>query len=312
MHEALPPNLSHIHAAVIAAWPEHVAVLQKSVAAFLPDQLLRLDGIADQVLRLVDGDMARYIEGYRWISRMQLEEELHFRRTGDYRNSTFEQAWEQVYSKPEVMGPYMDGLLVSQVLWSNHAQTLLSFTEDFLPRLHPGARVLEVGPGHGLGCALAAIHSGNFQVEAWDLSEASLRRTQEHLERLGVADRVTLREQDATVPLEASTERFDALVISEVLEHVERPVELLAGLAHHLVEGGLLFAGVPANSPAPDHLYLLREPEEALALVEDAGFDVVEHHFHPCTGYSLERARKVKATVSCVVIGRRGSAGPTA
>ncbi|HCP46956.1 MAG TPA: class I SAM-dependent methyltransferase, partial [Deltaproteobacteria bacterium] len=161
MHEALPPNLSHIHAAVIAAWPEHGAVLQKSVAAFPPDQLLRLDDIADQVLRLVDGDMARYIEGYRWISRMQLEEELHFRRTGGYRNSTFEQAWEQVYSKPEVMGLYMDGLLVSQVLWSNHAQTLLSFTEDFLPRLRPGARVLEVGPGHGLGCALAASHSGN-------------------------------------------------------------------------------------------------------------------------------------------------------
>ncbi|MBJ94751.1 MAG: hypothetical protein CMP23_09815 [Rickettsiales bacterium] len=309
MQEALPPNLSHIHAAVIEAWPEHLAVLQKSIAAFPPEQLLQLDGIADQVLRLVGSDMDRYIEGYRWISRMQLEEELHFRRTGDYRNSTFEQAWEQVYSKPELMGLYMDGLLVSQVLWSNHAQTLLSFTEDFLPRLRPGARILEVGPGHGLGCALAATHSGNFQVEAWDLSDASLRRTQQHLEQLDLADRVTLHQRDATIRLEAGMERFDALVISEVLEHVERPVELLASLAQHLTGEGLLFAGVPANSPAPDHLYLLRDPDEALTLVEDAGFELVAHHFHPCTGYTLERARKVKATVSCVVIGRRGSAG---
>jgi hypothetical protein len=62
---------------------------------------------------------------------------------------------------------------------------------------------------------------------------------------------------------------------------------------------------VPANSPAPDHLYLVSEHEDAARLVRDCGFEVDHEAYFPMSGTTLEKARKLKLAVSCCIIGRK-------
>ena len=69
--------------------------------------------------------------------------------------------------------------------------------------------------------------------------------------------------------------------------------------------GGKVWINVPANSPAPDHLYLVRSPAQAAEAVANAGFTVVDQASFPMSGTTLEKAIERKLTVSCVVVGQR-------
>ena len=93
--------------------------------------------------------------------------------------------------------------------------------------------------------------------------------------------------------------------MSEILEHLEDPVAAMIAASRHLKPGGHLWVNVPANSPAPDHIFLVDGLDHAVALAEQAGLEVVEKAAFPMSGASLEKAVKRKLAVSCVVLARK-------
>ena len=201
------------------------------------------------------------------------------------------------------MKQYMEGLLCSQALWRNHSAAFLFFRTKFLSLLRDGFSYLEVGPGHGLFLSVAAEQEACAQARGWDVSEESLRQTALALEALGSAHGVTLEQRDVLANA-TDGELFDGIAVSEVLEHLEQPREALVSLRRRLKPDGLIFINVPLNSPAPDHIYLLRTGQDARALVEAAGLDVVDLQLAPMTGYSVVEAERQKATVSCLIIAK--------
>jgi hypothetical protein len=72
-----------------------------------------------------------------------------------------------------------------------------------------------------------------------------------------------------------------------------------------LKPGGTIWVNVPANSPAPDHIFLVNSPEHACDIVRSAGLEVVHSQGFPMTGATLEKARHRKLAISCVVVGRK-------
>ena len=112
---------------------------------------------------------------------------------------------------------------------------------------------------------------------------------------------LVLRDLFAAPDAGAGQRRFGSVVLAEVLEHLENPVAALKGVARHMKPGAFLWLHVPINSPAPDHLYLLRTPEEAVELARSGGFAPTDWAFYPMTGQTLERARKRSLTISAVV-----------
>ncbi|MEK8173426.1 class I SAM-dependent methyltransferase [Streptomyces sp. M19] len=105
--------------------------------------------------------------------------------------------------------------------------------------------MLEVGPGHGLLLALAAERQRG-SVVGWDVSATSLVATRRALEAMG-ARSVRLVHRDL---LRAGVDgSFDAVVASELLEHLDRPHEALERLHALLRPGGHLFLNIPVNSP---------------------------------------------------------------
>src|SRR5207253_3081970 len=118
---------------------------------------------------------------------------------------------------------------------------------------------LEVGPGHGLLLYFAAKDPHAASVTGWDVSEGSLAATGRALKTIGVEQRVELVCQDV-FDAGGANPRFDSVVVSEVLEHLENPLDALKSLKGWMRPNARIWVNMPVNSPAPDHLYLLRTP----------------------------------------------------
>jgi 2-polyprenyl-3-methyl-5-hydroxy-6-metoxy-1,4-benzoquinol methylase len=306
------PRLSQLTAAVLTTWPAHEKVVTKSYAGRAPELMDFSELISEKIIQLsatIDGGLAALAVDYRFLcERIIVPEELHFRRTGEYRLKTFDEALRTVYSNTQFMARYMNGLLMTGVLWANHTRAWHHYNEQFLPRLANGTELLEIGPGHGFLVYLASRSPHVATLTAWDVSQASLDACRHATEVLGVSRAVAFELQDIFNPAIADTShagRYDAIVLSEVLEHLEDPKRALRSLYSLCKPGGMVWINVPANSPAPDHLFLLRSPQEADALLQEAGFQIIESASFPTGDVSSERAIKQALTISCAIIARR-------
>ena len=83
---------------------------------------------------------------------------------------------------------------------------------------------------------------------------------------------------------------------------MKSPVDALRKIKNAVTKGGYLFVNVPLNAPMPDHLQLLRDPEDAVKMVTDGGFRVLEIASHTTQGATLPRALKRKIAVTCSII----------
>jgi len=293
------PALGALLARQLAVFPEHESYLARRFKDAQPEHLALSEDIAGQVLRIGGDNLDTLLRDYAWLSNVVLAEELHFRRTGSYRLSSFDEAARTIYGDALYMSRYMNGLLASQVWWRNHTEALGYYRNVYLASLRSGFRHLEIGPGHGLFLYQAARDPKCGSLTAWDISQASLRNTREALDAMGVTRPIALRARDL---FESPRGEFDSLTFSEVLEHLEQPLAALRILRGLLADGGRLFVNAPVNSPAPDHIYLFRAPEEIVAMVESAGFEIIDSAFFPTTGASLDRARKHALAISTAIV----------
>ena len=305
------PSVHRLVSGVVKQWPEHQRFLEQSIASRDPDLMRSTERHAAIISRIIgesDEQLAGYSNDYRFLCDRVLEEEVHFRRTGRYRLSRFEDAVREVYADREFMNRYMNFLLLSHVLWDNHARAMAHFAESYLSHLPPATAHLEIGPGHGLLLQLACTAPSIASVTGWDVSQTSIAQTRHCLQAMDVEREVRLELRDLfDAPTPASDGGFGSVVLAEILEHLEDPIEALRAVSRLMRRGAYLWVHVPINSPAPDHLYLLRTPEEALALVRAAGFDLVDTAFFPMSGQTLERARTRSLTISAVITARWGS-----
>ncbi len=306
------PSLERLIGRLLELWPDHRDYVEKSFDGRTDDVMGISDRVASCALKLGDameGGLDGLIGDYRFLcEKIVLPEELHFRRNNSYRLSKFEDAMRECYTNAPYMARYMNGLLVSNVVWNNHAQAISSYVREYLPSLQPGSDFLEIGPGHGLFLYFAATSPNVETVTGWDVSPTSIEHTRHALKVLGVTRPVTLALQNLfEAKPEAQSRRFDSIVMSEILEHLEDPVAALKAAMTWLKPGGEIWVNVPANSPAPDHIFLVSSPEHACELVETAGLGVAAKHAFPMTGTTLEKARKRKLAISCVVVGRKAA-----
>lgn len=307
MLERLGPyaNLRILIGEVLAVWPGHADFVAKSFGSRSESDMQTSDRLARMILALEGDALRRSTENYQWTCNRLADEFLYFYREGTYRCKTNAAAYEYVYNNPEFMEKYVNGLLLTQVMWKNQFDAFSLLSREFVGLLKDQYRHLEIGPGHGLLLREIATREGCVHAEGWDISTTSLEQTRKCLRLLGCTQEVILKQVNAEEIGGTDEHGFDSVVISEVLEHVERPSLVLDNLRHQMNDGGKLFVNIPINSPAPDHIYLFRAPQEVSELVRRAGFKIMHEHHLPMTGYTLERALKRDATVSCVIIAEK-------
>ena len=170
------PNLANLVTEVINVWPEHERYLENSLGPREEDFLSFSEKLAVMVGRLApDGGISALANDYRFLcEEIYLPEEFHFRRHGSYRLDSFEEALRTVYDNAPRMASYMNGLLVSDVLWINHCRGLQHFADVYLNSLPANAQLLEIGPGHGLLLHLASQNPSVSGLTAYDVSQKSV------------------------------------------------------------------------------------------------------------------------------------------
>ena len=298
-------SIGKLFAAIGSVWPEHSSYLERTLAALASDERPLADAAAAHVLRIAGADLDTVCADYRFLCECMVEEQIHFARHGRYRLASFSEALAEVYDNAEFMPRYLNGLLVGRVTWIDQLRMLIFYEREFLPGCRDGYRHLEVGPGHGLLLHAAAADPRCAQLAGLDVSASSLEATAVALERLGAARAPELIAHDLLSPAPPDERRWDSIVVSEVLEHLEAPDRALARLGELLAPGGRILVTTPVNSPMPDHIYLFQNPEQVWELVRAAGLEILESRTFTGVGISEERARKRRLPISCALIARR-------
>jgi len=189
--------------------------------------------------------------------------------TGAYTSTSFDEVNARVYSNDEIMSYHMNGLLVSQYLWDHHYKVLQFFINN-IDKFSEGVKnVLEVGGGQGLFTNEVFRHfKSNINFTMVDVSETSIGIHKNFVK----GHKVNYVHED--VMKYFTDEKFDFIIMGEVLEHVEEPLELMKKLHSLGSDNVTAFITVPCNSPMIDHIYLFRNPAEIVALFNEAGWEV--------------------------------------
>lgn len=225
----------------------------------------------EQVLKRENRDIDYAINCYLQMIADFNVETIGFLETGKYSSTSFEEVNRRVYNNPGIMEYYMHGLLLSQFLFFHHYDVLLYFNEVIGKQRGDVTRYLEVGGGHGLYISEAiGLLGRSVQYDLVDISESSLQLARKMISH----NQVNYIHSDVFDYNPA--EKYDCIVMGEVLEHVEDPMALLERLGNLLTENGKLFITTPTNAPAIDHIYLFRNAEEIRDLIAASGFDILD------------------------------------
>lgn len=126
----------------------------------------------------------------------------------------------------------------------------LNFIADIIQTyLHPGAKILDVGCGNGN--ISRGIGSLGYNVTGIDFSEGAIRYAKSKNTLPNVQFKVCSAEEVT------DGDQFDAVICSEVLEHLHHPDGLMKTLATILRQGAILIATVP-NGIGPRELLVTR------------------------------------------------------
>lgn len=89
--------------------------------------------------------------------------------------------------------------------------------------------------------------------------------------------------------------------MGEVLEHVEKPHEMLHKIHSLLNKTGVAFVSTVINAPAVDHIYHFSTVEEVLEMSRQCGFMVEEYLCTTENNVPIEKAIKQKRSITIIM-----------
>jgi SAM-dependent methyltransferase len=143
--------------------------------------------------------------------------------------------------------PVDSALLPENVFGHTHKVTLLRRSCEALRVQRSPLRILDVGCGSGYAVT-RFLGSADDEVLGIDLHPPNIEYANAHFRRTGLGFEC----RDAA-SLVHSRETFDVIVLADVLEHLDKPADLLAECRRLLAADGLLLVSIP-NGHGPFEL----------------------------------------------------------
>ncbi|MCE5271118.1 class I SAM-dependent methyltransferase [bacterium] len=253
---------------------------KKMISSFLSgrDALFwqRANMFADTLLPVAEqlGIEPSYIvDSYLKMCHDMLVEQIKYRRTGRYSRESAAEAYSEVYQSKKVMEAYMLGLAISQFFWPNH-YAMYDFFISESGKLGGVNKYLEVGPGHGLYLVESLKLFGHASFFAVDLSPISIQLAVA-MTKAFVPDRSCRFLEKNVNTFDSGKDRFDYIVMCEVLEHLDCPLLVLDKLRSLLTDGGRLFITTCSNCPAIDHVYHFKSVDHIRQMIRNAGLQII-------------------------------------
>jgi 2-polyprenyl-3-methyl-5-hydroxy-6-metoxy-1,4-benzoquinol methylase len=163
-----------------------------------------------------------------------------------------------------------------------------------------GLRYLEIGPGYGQ-FLVKSINSNRFdECIACDLSRTSVDNCRKFLKYKKLDSKCeVLHENFFDYP---DDNKYDFILMGEVLEHVEDPLEMLKQIHRILNNGGHAYITTVINAPALDHIALFESAEQLLDMAYEAGFTSVEHRCFTAQNMRMEKAVRKKEAIDIAML----------
>ncbi len=284
---------------ILEANPLQVAFLKASVASLEISESSALEGYIAYCLS-AGFDFGYLAECYNTIVRDTLKEQFYFQRHGRYRHSSYADVAASVYQNEDYMKRYMYGLALTTYLWPNHRIIHRCFIDAF-PRQQDG-QYLEIGPGHGV-YFMDAMRLGRYRRHLGiDISPTSIALTRSLLSS-GYFGHFSKYEFVCTDFLADQVDgRFQAVVMGEVLEHVENPLAFLKKIRSLADDKAFVFVTTAINAPAIDHIYLYDSPDAVTEMAVAAGFRVLKAETAPYPGLTLQQSLVKKLPINIALV----------
>lgn len=162
--------------------------------------------------------------------------------------------------------------------------TYIYIIEILKKYIRPNTKVLDIGCGAGtIDFFIASL---GVKVLGVDLSKKAVQSCIESSKVLNLNMATRFKVMD--FPKEKPSEKFDYVLLFEVLEHLEDDLECLKRIQSLLKKGGILVLSTPSNEAPLHRLGLLKEfdrrvghlrrysVQELLSLLNTVGLDIIE------------------------------------
>jgi 2-polyprenyl-3-methyl-5-hydroxy-6-metoxy-1,4-benzoquinol methylase len=281
--------------------PRQEPFIQSSVALLNDEERESLCKYIDFLVTHEKLDLPYIASCYDTIVNDTLREQIYFTRHKKYRYSTYAEVAGSVYLNDDYMTRYMYGLAITGFLWPQHTQLKRWFLKQ-LPVDRTG-NYLEIGPGHGYYFLAAQKLTAYSYFLGVDISPTSIRLTRSILDSGYSAGRRDYELRQANF-LECDFDRqFDAVVMGEVLEHVEKPERFIERIRAVSRPGAFIYLTTAINAPAVDHIQLFSSVESVHDCVRAGGLNVKESFAISANPkLTLEDALKMLQPVNIAVV----------
>ncbi len=184
-----------------------------------------------------------------------------------------------IYEKLEEMDQlYLNGLTLALIFWPNHWRMLRYYEDTFLPMPFPKTgSCLDLGCGHGLfSCRFGSFYP-EWYIVSVDISSFAVQRTDRLWNefRLPKKRLRTLR-MEVIDFLESNTQRYNVILFSELIEHMQNGREVLTKLKEHLAQDGCIFFTTALNSYFVDHQIYFNTVDEIKDIIHESGLVAID------------------------------------
>jgi len=240
-------------------------------------------------------------DAYLKLCKDMLSEQIKFKKTGKYSATSASEVNKKVYSSEAEMSLMVYGLAISQFLWPNH-YAMFDFFLTQSSQQRDVQRYLEIGPGHGLHLVYASEFFKGSLLKAVDISPVSVRICKAMLATFAPTAQVSFDLVDVNEMPADDQSKFDYIVISEVLEHVEDPLSILKKLYDLVDDNGRVFITTCANAPSVDHIYLYDSVEHMRDHCKQAGFTIETELALPVGNYERSQWKELKVEINYAAV----------
>jgi 2-polyprenyl-3-methyl-5-hydroxy-6-metoxy-1,4-benzoquinol methylase len=195
-----------------------------------------------------------------------------YESAGRYTPEAMPEIMSGVYEDEGYMVPYMWAAILIYAFWPSMVNHLALFRNNFLRRLPPDARVIELACGHGVLSLLAAEERPDIEVEGVDISPPAIAVADRLLNVSGHAGRVKFETKDAlNTNGSASHGGYQGIISAMLAEHLPEPKPLFTAMGRMASKDGLVYFSTAIESAQRDHVYEYNQESQPLQMAEAAG-----------------------------------------
>lgn len=186
--------------------------------------------------------------------------------------------------KPIERESYNLALLLSFLTTNHRFEILDSFTKFLKLDQKEPCTLLFIGIGTGYEVKLAYDYLNNCEIKAYDSSLESIEYSKDLLAFFNCPLHCLCSDSfplEAKESLDVYNEKYDKIIICELLEHLEQPNLALLNLKKFLAPKGKMYLTMAINIAQEDHIYHYSKISQARNQVMFCGYKIISELISP-------------------------------